>query len=181
MLNGIVSTLVSLLKQWVVLLLTAVVLYALGKRLYQAGDGWFSLPGDSTFDPKKLVFLFLLVALPVIQLADAAIQRTLLSALPSGIWLSPFAGVAILGVWWMMNDEGEMNVNDGELFTYAVLGTGGLLLILPFLANYALPAIDLGSLLTTFVVQPISAYWQWVMLIGLFALYLLASRGESED
>lgn len=181
MLNGIIQTLISLVKQWIALLLTAVVIYALGRRLYQAGDGWFSLPGDTTFDPKKLVFLFLLVALPLIQLADTAIQQTLVSFLPTGIWLTPFAGVAILGVWWMMNDEGEMNLNDGEPFTHAVLGVGGLLIILPVLTNYVLPTIEFGSLWTTFVVQPLSESWEWLILVGLAGLYLLSTRGGEDE
>lgn len=180
MLEGIIQTVRFLLRQWVALLLTAVVIYALGKRLYQSGDGWFSLPGDDQFDPKKFVFLFLLVALPLFQILGTAIKQTLISFIPSGIWLSSFAGIAILGVWWMMNDEGEMNTADGKPFTYAVLGVGGLLFLLPFLTLYVIPAIEFSSLWTNFVVEPVSNNWEWLMLIGLLGLLWLSSRGEDD-
>jgi len=155
MVGSVLADIIGAVRFWVVLLLMAPIAYYIGNQVYEAGDGWIKILGQEDFSKKVVAVIGLAIGLPVATLFGSQIQSFLYVQLPSGMWLLPFVGIGMLGILWMVNDVGDMNLMDGRTSTRVLIAGCLSLILTPFLVQHIASTYDLGLLWRQTVIQPL--------------------------
>ena len=177
--SSVLAEITGALQFGVALLLMAPIGYYLSNQVYEAGDGWIKIVGQREFSEKIIAVIVLAIGLPVTAFFASQIQSFLYQHLPSGIWLLPFIGLGLLGILWLVNDAANMDLRDGRTRSQILIGGCFLLIITPFLIQYAASTVDPNVLWHEIVVQPIMnglvnpirRYFSVILLVLVVSVY----------